>query len=182
MDGVGHTPMLESPDAFNRLLLAGLAEPLPPRPTSPANQANQANGSSQGSVVCENRTGARYSGVFDSITLDHCTGAHIVDAHMKQLTLRSSSLFVENAVIDSSDVALSARHSAITATDVRIRGRVAIRAEHSRLDLAGVSLQADERGVEMPAPSRIFFSVSDWHGSDHNGDAHFQWPPPPAQR
>lgn len=179
IDGVGHTPMLESPDAFNRLLLAGLGEPLRPRPASPASQAND---SSQGSVVCENRTGARYSGVFDSITLDRCTGARIVDARMKQLTLRSSSLSVENAVIDSSDVALSAQRSELTATDVRIRGRVAIRAEHSRLDLAGVSLRASESGVELPAPSRLFFSVSDWYGTDHGGDAHFQWPRTAASR
>jgi len=176
IDGVGHTPMLESPDAFNRLLLAGLEAPLPPRPVDPA------DGSSQGSVVCENRPDARYSGVFDSITLDRCAGARIEDARMNQLTLKSSSLTIENAVIDGSDVALSAQHSAVVATRVRIRGRVAIRAEHSRLDLAGVSLQASERGIEIPAPSRIFFSVSDWHGTDHRGDAHFVWPPPAGQR
>jgi pimeloyl-ACP methyl ester carboxylesterase len=144
--------------------------------------ASQADASSQGSVVCENRTGARYSGVFDSITLDHCMGARIVDARTKQLTLRSSSLHVENSLIYSSDVALSAQRIAITATDVRIRGRVAIRAEHSRLDLAGVSLRASESGVELPPPSRLFFSVSDWYGSDHSGDAHFQWPRTAAPR
>jgi hypothetical protein len=68
------------------------------------------------------------------------------------------------------------------ATNASLRGRVAIRAEGSRLDLAGVSLRARERGVEMPAPSRFYFSVSDWHGSDHDGDAHFAWPPAPAPR
>ena len=176
IDGIGHTPMLESSDAFNRLLLAGLAAPLPQRPLRPV------DGPSQGSVVCENRPHARYSGVFDSITLDRCAGARIDDARMKQLTLKSSSLTIENSVIESSDVALSAQHSQVTATHVDFRGRVAIRAEHSRLDLAGVSLRANERGVEMPAPSRIFFSVSDWYGTDHNGDAHFPWPPTSAQR
>jgi pimeloyl-ACP methyl ester carboxylesterase len=176
IEGVGHTPMLESPDAFNRLLLAGLIAPLVQRLVDPA------NGPSQGNVVCENRPDARYSGVFDSITLDHCAGARIDDARMKQLTLKSSSLTIENTVIDSVDVALSAQHSEVIATHVSFRGRVAIRAEHSRLDLAGVSLQASERGVEMPAPSRILFSVSDWHGTDHDGDAHFLWPQASAQR
>jgi pimeloyl-ACP methyl ester carboxylesterase len=176
IEGVGHTPMLESPDAFNRLLLAGLTAPLLQRPVDPA------MGSSQGSVVCENRPDARYSGVFESITLDHCAGARIDDARMKRLTLKSSSLTLENTVIDSADVALSAQHSEVIATNVSFRGRVAIRAEHSRLDLAGVSLQASERGVEMPAPSRILFSVSEWHGTDHDGDAHFPWPQAPAPR
>ena len=176
IDGVGHTPMLESPDAFNRLLLAGLTAPLPQRPVG------QASGASQGDVVCENRANARYSGVYDSITLDRCAGARIEDARMKQLTLKSSSLTIENTVIGSSDVALSAQHSEIVATHATFRGRVAVRAAHSRLDLAGVSLLASERGVEMPAPSRILFSVSDWHGTDHNGDAHFPWPEASAPR
>jgi len=174
--GVGHTPMLESPEVFNRLLLAGLTAPLPQRPVG------QAIGASQGSVVCENHPRARYSGEFDSITLDHCDGARIEGARLKQLTLKSSSLTIENTAIDSSDVALSAQHSEVIATNVSFRGRVAIRAELSRLDLGGVSLRASERGVEMPAPSRIFFSVSDWHGTDHNGDAHFPWPQASAQR
>lgn len=176
IDGVGHTPMLESPDAFNRLLLSGLTAPLLQR------SVGQTNGASQGSVVCENRSHARYSGVFDSITLDHCEGVRIEGARLKQLKLKRSSLTIENTVIDSSDVALSARHSEVIATNVSLQGRVAIRAEHSDLDLAGVSLRASERGVEMPAPSRMFFSVSDWHGTDHNGDAHFPWPQASAQR
>lgn len=179
IDGVGHTPTLESPDAFNRLLLAGLAAPLPQRAAGPADLAN---GPSQGHVVCENRPGARYRGVFDSLTLDGCAGAHIEDARIGQLTLRSSSATVENTVVDSSDVALWAQASEIVATVAIFRGRVAIRAEHSRLDLAGVSLRASERGVEMPAPSRFHFSVSDWRGADYSGDAHFPWPPAPAPR
>ena len=41
---------------------------------------------------------------------------------------------------------------------------------------------ASERGVEMLAPSRLYFSVSDWHASDFNGDAHFLWPLAEGQR
>lgn len=163
----GHTPMLERHDAFNRVLLAALTAP--PR----QRQATQTQGPTQGSVLCDNRSQARYSGVFESITLDNCRGVRIEDARLKQLTLKSSSLTIENAVIDSNDVALSAWHSEVNATNVSVRGRVAIRAEHSRMDLAGVSLHATERGVELLAPSRLFFSVSDWYGTDHRGDAHF---------
>jgi hypothetical protein len=75
-------------------------------------------------------------------------------------------------------VALLARDSELTATAVRISGRVAIRSDNSYFDLAGVSLRARDRGVEMigERASRLFFSVSDWQGSDYNGDAHFIWP------
>jgi hypothetical protein len=132
-------------------------------------------------VRCEGRDEVRYSGVYDSITLDQCRGARIENARLQRLELRSSSLTIENAIVDSDDVALSVESGEVRATNVTLRGRVAIRAARSRLDLAGVSLRARERGVEMLAPSRIDFSVSDWHGSDHDGDAHFAWPPAPAR-
>ena len=177
--GVGHSPPQENPEAFNRLLLAALATPLSPRA---ARAADLAAGPSQGHVRCENRPGARYRGVFDSLTLDGCAGAQVADARIGQLSLRLSSVTIENTVVDTSDVALSAQDSEVVATAVDLRGRVAIRAERSRLDLAGVSLRASERGIEMLAPSRFHFSVSDWQGSDFRGDAHFAWPTVPAPR
>lgn len=170
IDGVGHTPMQDSPDTFNRLLAEALVAPLPPKP------AAEVPGPSQGSVVCQNFPNRRYTGRYDSITLENCADARIEGAQLKQLTLKSSSVTIENTVIESDDVALSAQRSEVTATNVLLHGRVAIRADASRLDLAGVSLRASERGVEMPAASRLFFSVSDWQGTDYRGDAHFLWP------
>lgn len=170
MDGVGHTPMEESPAAFNGLLIAALAAPLSPRVVLEVPEA------SQGDVVCRDAPDQRYSGRFDSLTLENCANARIDQARMTQLTLKSSSVTVSDSVVDGSGVALSALNSQLTATGMLLRGRVAIRADDSRLDLAGVSLQARERGVEATGNSRLHFSVSDWHGSDRQGDAHFLWP------
>jgi len=170
MDGVGHTPMEDSPDAFNRLLLEALASPLSPR------HGVEVLGASQGNVVCRDAPDQRYSGHFDSITLENCPNARIEGARLRQLTLKASSLTIEDSVVESDDVALYTQGSEVTATNLRLQGRVAIRADNSRLDLAGVSLQASERGVEMPVASRLFFSVSDWQGTDYRGDAHFLWP------
>jgi hypothetical protein len=133
---------------------------------------------SQGNAVCRNEPDRRFSGRFDSITLENCAGARIENAWASQIVLSASSVTISDTVVESSDVALSAAGSEVTATGVRLRGRVAIRADGSRFDMAGVSLVATERGVEMLAPSRLYFSVSDWHGTDHNGDAHFLWPLP----
>lgn len=176
IDGVGHTPMEDSPNAFNGLLLEALAAPLAPR------QAVDVPEASQGDVVCRDAPDQRYSGRFDSLTLENCANARIEQASLKQLTLKSSSVTVNDSVVDSSDVALSAQDSQLTATSVQLRGRVAIRAADSRLDLAGVSLQARERGVETAGTSRLQFSVSDWRGTDYTGDAHFLWPQAEAQR
>ena len=171
IDGVGHTPMQDSPHAFTRLLLDALAAPLAPR------YAVDVPLVSQGDLLCQNTPNRRYSGSFDSLTLDGCANARIEGARIKQLTLRSSSVTIEDSVIDSSDVALSVHASELTATNLRLSGRVAIRAEASRLDLAGVSLRASELGVELLSPSKLYFSVSDLRAPDYSGDAHFLWPP-----
>ncbi len=176
IDGVGHTPMIESPETFKRLLQAALSAPLAPKPPPVAAEA------SQGHVLCQNQADQRYSGSFDSITLENCSDARIEGARLQQLTLKSSSVTLENSVIESNDVALVAQRSEVTATGVRLRGRVAISAGDSRLDLAGASLHASERNVEMPTPSRLYFSVSDLHGTDYNGDAHLIWHTRPAGR
>jgi len=170
IDGVGHTPMHDSPAAFMRLLHEALVLPLSPKYAVDVPEV------SKGSASCLNEPSRSFSGYYDIITLDNCANARISGAKLKQLTVKASSLTIEDSVIDGDDIALWAQGSQITATSLRLRGRVAIRADGSRLDLAGVSLQATERGVEVLAPSRLYFSVSDWRGTDFNGDAHFLWP------
>ncbi len=176
LDKTGHTPMQERAEAFNRLLLDALAEPLAPRyaagPPPP--------GPDEGNILCQNYTSREYTGRFDTITLENCTNVRIHGARLKQLVLRSSTVTLEDTIIESADVALSATGSEVTATGVQLRGRVAIRADSSYLDLAGTSLVATGPGVEIGAPSRLYFSVSDWHGTDYSGNAHFMWPLTPA--
>jgi pimeloyl-ACP methyl ester carboxylesterase len=178
IDGAAHTPMLEQPALFNSLLLQALAAPWR------AKSVQEPAMASQGHVVCRNTDGVRYSGRFDSITLQSCGSVRIENAQMQQLTLVHSDVVIENSVIDSPTVALQAQRSEVMATAVHMRGRVAIRTDNSFFDLAGVSLVALGQVVDMAAdeptskPSRLFFSVSDWRGSDHQGDAHFIWPRP----
>lgn len=169
--GAGHTPMQEQPAAFNRALLDALLGPPPQRAAAPA------YGSSQGHVVCRETDGQVYSGRFESLALERCGSVQIHDAWIGRLTLANSSATLDNSVVDSPGVALSARNSELRATAVLLRGRVAVRAENSWLDIAGSSLRASGPVVEAPAgDSRLFLSVSDWQGSDQQGDAHFIWP------
>jgi pimeloyl-ACP methyl ester carboxylesterase len=176
IDGVGHTPMQESPTTFMRLLQEALASPLSLKYAVDVPEV------SKGAASCLNEPDRSFSGHYDSITLDNCSNARISGAKLKQLTIKASSVTIEDSAIESDDVALSTQASQLTATSLRLRGRVAIRADNSRLDLAGVSLQATERGVEMLAPSRLYFSVSDWQAPDFSGDAHFLWPLSTGQR
>jgi hypothetical protein len=180
IEGAGHTPMLERPDEFNAQLLLALHGPLPalraPSPWTPADRT----AASQGDVVCSRQDGAVFSGQFDSLSLQGCGGVRIQAAQIGQLLLDRSEVQISHSVIGtdrSEQAGLVARNSEVQATNVMLRGRVAIRSENSYFDLAGVSLQASEQGVDLRgAASRLFLSVSDWQGSDYSGDAHFIWP------
>ena len=175
LDDAGHTPMLDRPGSFNSLLLAALVGPPPQRE---AENTTLAGEPSQGDVVCDHQDELRYSGGYDSLRLESCGQIDITQARIGQLVVNNSTVSVVDSTITNDDVAVLARDSEVTATAVRISGRVAIRSDNSYFDLAGVSLQARERGVELigERPSRLFFSVSDWQGSDYRGDAHFIWP------
>jgi len=178
LDGVGHTPMSDSPAAFTALLLQALTEPLAPRTTP-----RQAPGDVR-NTSCRNGADRLYTGSLGSLLIENCQRVRISNAQLNQLTLVNSSVTIENTLIANlkgDGVALDARNSEVSATAVYVKGRVAIRTQDSRFDLAGVSLRASERAVEMTTPSQLYFSVSDWESPEYTGDAHFAWPPGPVK-
>lgn len=174
MKGVQHMPMTQRPAEFNPLLLRVLTDPPPDKPPAAA------AGPSQGDVRCINQPQLRYTGTFETISLEGCTNARIENARVKQVIVDRSSLSLDNVIIDSSDVALQVKDGNVKATGGRINGRIAVLADASRLDLAGISLQATERGVLVQRPSRIYFSVSDYDAPDYRGTAHRVWSSPPV--
>jgi pimeloyl-ACP methyl ester carboxylesterase len=176
MEGVGHTPMLESPESFRALLQEALTAPLAPK------EAVVVPAKSQGDVTCTADANRVYTGRFDSLTIDNCLGVRVHAAQIGKLVLRGATVTLDDVAVEADDIALSATDSEVTATNLRLSGRVAVRAENSRLDLAGASLTARERGVEAPPPSRVYFSVSDMRARENNGDVHSVWLPTAAPR
>ena len=173
VDGAEHMPMNQRPAAFNPILLTALSQ-------SPGSggTATAIDGTPRGSVRCKDQSGVRYTGTYESISLQNCTNVLITNARAGSVKALNSSLKIESSIIDGKLVALDAADSSVTATAVSLKGRVAIRASASRLDLAGVSLHATEKGLDMTGASRAYFSVSDYDAPDYRGDAHFAWPPP----
>lgn len=170
--GAQHMPMNQRPAEFNPLLLRALVDP------PQAKQAPPTPPASQGDVRCLNQQQMRYTGVFDTITLEGCTNARIENAWVKQVVAERSSLSLDNVTLGSSGTALQLKESNVKATGGSISGNIGIRADASRLDLAGISLRAKQKGVEVvDRPSRIYFSVSDYDAPDYHGTAHFVWPP-----
>jgi pimeloyl-ACP methyl ester carboxylesterase len=181
--GAGHTPMLEQPAAFHRLLLAALANPTPvPAEPAPLRALLPPPGPSQGHVRCQGQSGQRYSGRFDSLTLQDCGRVQVENAWLGRLVLRNSTASLVDSVVAAegrAEPAVDALDSELTATASRLQAAVALRSENSFFDLAGVSLRASGPVLDLRGPgNRLFLSVSDWQGSDLRGDAHVIWPRP----
>jgi hypothetical protein len=70
------------------------------------------------------------------------------------------------------DVALEATNSEVVITASDLSGDVAVRADNSRLDLAGVSLLALETAIDVKRRSRVIASVSEIHSPGYNGYWH----------
>lgn len=164
-----HVPMLETPDAFNRLLLNALTGPLP------AKQSPAAASPSQGDVECVNRPGAVYSGSFNRLSLSNCPDARIENVRARAIVIENSTAVLKQVSVESDAVALEVRNATITGTVLDLNGKVALRADASRLDLAGTRLRASEKAVDVVTPSRIYFSVSEIDAPDYRGDAHLVW-------
>lgn len=173
IEDAGHTPMLEQPAVFNRLLVEALARDGEPEPLPVA-----ADAPSQGHLSCREAHGRTYSGRIESLVLERCTGVRIENAQIGRLEAFASTLQLLRTRVQSDDVALFARDSEVTATASQIVGHVAIEADNSYFDLAGVQLRAGSAGLrQRGTASRLFLSVSDWQAPDWQGDAHGVWPP-----
>jgi pimeloyl-ACP methyl ester carboxylesterase len=167
IDGAGHVPMSQSTEQFNALLVAALREPPGGRHVAKVAPENH------GEVECRGRSGVRYSGSFRSLKLDQCRGVVIEAAHIESLDIRDSEVTLYDTVISSGDTAMKVFRSEVTATALSIDGATAINSDESELDLAGVSLRARQKALEMPGSGRVYFSVSDVAAPDYTGDAHF---------
>lgn len=115
----------------------------------------------------------RYKGNFKSLKLDQCRGVVIEAAHIESLEIRDSDVTLYDTFISSRDTAMKVFRSQVTGTALSIDGTTAINSDESELDLAGVSLRARQKAVDMPGSGRVYFSVSDVAAPDFTGDAHF---------
>jgi len=165
----GHLPMKSDPEAFNRLLLALLDGAAPM-----AHQAALAPPSAAPlrDLNCTGEQRRVYSGAYDRITIDGCKAVTLRDVTARSLQTRNASLLLENVRIRASEgAAMTAEHSLLVMTDGSIEGPVALRAQSSRIDLAGVSIRA-QRGIEIVQHSRLIVSLSDLNSSVYRGSLH----------
>jgi len=157
-DRVGHTPMLEAPEAFRdavepfardgRWPKAARASPAPPPASAAAANAE-----------CRGESRRTYEGHFDQLVLENCSGARVRNSRVRRLRVVNSSVQIENSHIGGSEGGLSVSSGTVEMTGGRLAAEVAISAEYAQLDLAGVDIVASEAVARALAPSSIVFSL-----------------------
>jgi hypothetical protein len=167
-DGVGHVPMTLVAQ-FNALLLDALIQDLPPKfVVAPAD-------TQQGVVECNEQKGAKFTGHIAMLKIDHCSNVIVEFAQIGEMTIESSTVTIRYSSIEHSATALTVDRSRVNATAVDIKGAVAMEANGSELDFAGVTLTGSERAVDIRGRSRIYFSVSDVDSPTYRGNVHSIW-------
>jgi pimeloyl-ACP methyl ester carboxylesterase len=164
--GVGHSPMLTATDDFlARLNLALTTEPAPA--AAPAHAPRDAE-----DLVCKDLSERQYSGRYRAVRIESCSGVRLTNLSADRLVIRNSIVQMTDVRVQGTDVALDVENSEVVATASDLSGEVAVRADASRLDFAGVSLLALAAAVDVRRRSRLIASVSDVRSPEYNGYWH----------
>lgn len=158
LPGAGHVVMEDAPAA----LLAEIERHLQGLVTSPM-LAVRAGGTvvpPPAAAVCSGTADMQFRGAYDSLTIEDCTRARLDQVRARRLVVRRStvsvvrSTFTEGIITDASTLLM---------TGGRIDGPVAIDANDSQLDLAGVAIETTGQACHMTGTSRVVFSVCPVH-------------------
>ncbi|MBU0729561.1 MAG: alpha/beta hydrolase [Proteobacteria bacterium] len=148
----GHVPMNDRRDDF---LTALFAESLPKKTQRPVSYSKTGRVGS-----CFNQSGMKFSGVYDRIELDQCKDVRISNVSTEYIAAKDSEIKIENSTITGKAIGLDLNNSKLTGTALTITGDIAIHADKSRLDLAGVTLIGKKYAVTSDDQAILLFSVS----------------------
>lgn len=154
LPGVGHTPM----ETAAENLLALLAFALDTEPSAAAAGDGGAAGATD--LVCNGQAERRYSGRYREVRIERCRGVRLANLSAERIVIRDSTVQMVDVRVRGAEAALDIADSELVATASDFAGSVAIRADASRLDLAGVHLAATGQAVEAARRSRLIASVS----------------------
>jgi pimeloyl-ACP methyl ester carboxylesterase len=152
--GAGHVVMEDAPAALlveiERHLTSLPPSVMPPvRPGGPAVPA-------PGAAMCSGTADMQFRGAYDSLTIEGCTGARLDQVRARRLVIRRSTVSIVGSTF-TEGVSLDA--STLLMTGGGIDGPVAIDANDSQLDLAGVAIETSGQACHMTGNSRVVFSV-----------------------
>ncbi len=162
---VGHCPMLEQPEQFNRLILSALSTTQIQNRTPKGDIGNRVG-------KCVSKNGMLFSGAYRHIEVLNSRDVRLVDVTAESLTITGSEVTIETSHIEGNEVAIKLNHSSLTATSVSIVADIAILASGSRMDLAGVNIVGRKAAVQANDKMTIIFSVSHVESPHTSGNIH----------
>jgi pimeloyl-ACP methyl ester carboxylesterase len=165
--GAGHTPMLEAPQEFRRLL-----EPFLERGLAGLAAAQPAAMEKHGEGACAGERDVVYEGDYDKLVIERCLDVRIRNARVRELRVVDSRVAIDDSVIGGGELGMAAKNSTVVATGARFEGEVAVQASASRLDFAAVELRGSKAAVSAPVTSFVVFSLSRVHSPNLRGEVH----------
>lgn len=168
IEGAGHVPMRTHTNALMERLRRALADPPRPKNDRAADVARQRD-----NLVCSNEAGRSVSGDFDRIVIDRCPGMRLVDVTARLITISGSDdVHLRHVTVDGEGVAVDIHRSNVIATDLKASGDPAVRADSSRVDIAGGVLAAPGAAFRVARPSTVILSVSEVDSGVRKGALH----------
>jgi hypothetical protein len=149
--GIGHQVMAQAPSQLvpqiERHLTAAANGPL---------RAQVVAGVSQGKGVCHGQPDLHLTGTYDSVEIEDCTGVVLDQVRTTTLVIRRSTASVVRSTFTGGIVADT---STVLITGGEIDGDLAVDAKDSKLDLAGVSIDARRELFRANSQSRLLLSA-----------------------
>lgn len=150
----GHVPITDKPDAFHQLLLQSITK----QPN--ALETHRDSLPVQRYAHCDNQNNTLYSGTFTKLTINNCKNVLIRDANIEQLVISDSRVVLQNVDLVSRSTALTVKRSNVEITAGSIRGKIGIKADQSRLDIAGTTLISEDATMTTHSTASAIFSLS----------------------
>lgn len=166
----GHTPMEDAPEEFNSLVTGYLRNPQMVGTGLKAKIRQGAEVRTERNASCKKKRNMVFEGHYDTISIVDCRDVVIRNATVRTVRITDATVAIDNSFIGSGGLLLDDAN--LTVTGSVIEAPVAIRAIDSRLDIAGVTINATEAAVRAPYPSRVIFSVSHIRSPLTNGALH----------
>lgn len=184
INDAGHVPMRDKPLIFSgwlRRFVSGSDAEVEVLLKQKRYQIDARAPNGQRVGTCKNQQGTSFDGDYLQITIENCRDVVIDSAHLQTLTIRNSTVVINNSYIKNTDRAILVEGSTLQINGSTVSGQPAIEFKDSDMDIAGSELLSrdvallnrDEPDTAPPPPgplgrlrndaTTIIFSVSSLH-------------------
>jgi len=171
MPDVGHSPMLERPHEFNKIVTAWLSAPPQQKERKPPLWT------SEKVFLCEHKDCIISDGEYDRIEIRNSNQSQIMKVAAKHIHVEKSIVSIESTSIKSEDVGVKIIDSVTTMSGCSIDANIGLLVSNSSVDLAGVKITGKtaavkEAGLTAEHKSTVILSVSKLHSPFNDGYKH----------